>query len=421
MKFSTVAEAFNYYRNASIEEIEKRAATLKGTIETDAEADITVINIELEGLQQAKKNQQEKQTDKKPEQEGQQEQQEQRGFNPITGMSFRGASAEATTGDVFASAEYRNAFYKSLLGQQLNAAEASAYRRAAEIAQAERRADAFATSSNAAAILPTATLNEIVSKARVMGGLLSICRAFNLPEKLAVPVATPSANAQWHTEGAKVDTEKPAIANVMFDGYEIIKIFSISAKVRKMSVAAFEKYLIDELYACVMGTVENALVNGTGSGQGTGLETISWTAGTNAIEYAKSTKPKYTDFVSTMAMLARGYSAGASWAMSNATLYTHVYGVVDDTKRPIFIADPKQEAIGHILGKPVVVDDNIAAGDIYLGNFQFMGYNLAEAPIIEVSRESSFSKGLIDYRALAIADTKPIATEAFVKMREATA
>ncbi len=48
-----------------------------------------------------------------------------------------------------------------------------------------------------------------------------------------------------------------------------------------------------------------------------------------------------------------------------------------------------------------------------------MGFNFAEAPIVEVSRESSFKNGLIDYRCMALADTKPIVKEAFVKMHEA--
>lgn len=56
MKFKTIAEAFNHYRNATLEEIERRAAEIKGTIETDAEADITTLNIELSGLKQAKEN-----------------------------------------------------------------------------------------------------------------------------------------------------------------------------------------------------------------------------------------------------------------------------------------------------------------------------------------------------------------------------
>ena len=56
MNFKTVAEAFNHYRTATLEEIERRTAEIKGIIETDAEADITTLNIELSGLAQAKAN-----------------------------------------------------------------------------------------------------------------------------------------------------------------------------------------------------------------------------------------------------------------------------------------------------------------------------------------------------------------------------
>jgi HK97 family phage major capsid protein len=408
MKFKTIAEAFNHYMNSSIADIEKRAAEIKTLVDTDANADIASLNIELEGLKQAKAN---------VEQRSQKQQQQ---FNPITGASFETrASQEATEGDVFASAEYRSAFYKNLLGHKLTEHEDAAYKRAMGVVEAEKRADAFNTVTSAAAVLPTATLNEVIKKARTMGGLLPVCRGFNLPTKLSVPVGTPATKAAWHTEGAAVETEKNTTVAVSFGGYEILKVFSISAAAKKMSISAFENYIIDELNACVMECIADSLVNGTGEAQGTGLETITWTAGTNAVEYTNGAIPTYANFVSTMALLKRGYNAGAKWAMNNATLYTHVYGIVDQNKRPIFIADPKNESIGYILGREVVIDDNIADGDIYLGNFNYMGYNIPEGIVIEVSRESSFKSGLIDYRAMAIADCKPIVAEAFVKLSEA--
>ena len=63
----------------------------------------------------------------------------------------------------------------------------------------------------------------------------------------------------------------------------------------------------------------------------------------------------------------------------------------------------------------------MADGEIILGNFEYLGYNIPEGILIEVSRESSFKSGLIDYRALAIADTKPLVEEAFIKLSEAAA
>jgi len=414
MKFTSVAEAFNYYRNHTLEQIEKRAAEIGQIIDTDPNADIQALNIELDGLKEAKANLEQRSAGNTGTPAG---------FNPVTGMNFNQQGQQVPKGDIFASAEYRSAFFKSLLGQKLTDVEAKTFNKAMEIVELERRADAFNTVTSAAAVLPTATLNEVIKKARTMGGLIAHCRNFNIPTNISVPIGTPSSKAQWHVEGQAVESEEVTTASVTFAGYEIIKIFSISAAARRMSISAFESYMIDELNACVMECIADALVNGTGQGQGTGLESITWTAtgdNKNAVEYEAGKIPTYADFTKAMALLKRGYSQGAKWAMNNATLYTHVYGIVDQNKRPIFIADPKNESIGYILGREVVIDDNIADGDIYLGNFNYMGYNLAEGIVIEVSRESSFKSGLIDYRAMAIADCKPIVTEAFVKLHEAT-
>lgn len=405
MKFKNIAEAFNYYRNHSIADIEKRTAEIGNLINTDPNINIQELNIELEGLKQAKENIEER-SQGNPQ------------FNPITGMNFN-RETERVAGDVFESTEYRNAFFKTMLGQKLTVEEERTFKRAMEIVDTEKRADSFSTTTNSAAILPTHTLNEIIKKARTMGGLISHCRSFNIPSNIVVPIGTPSTKAKWHTEGEKVDSENPSegIAKVSFGAYEIIKIFSISASSKKMSISAFESYIIEELTNCVMECIADSLVNGTGANQGTGIATgITWN-GTNSFTFTD--KVAYTDFTQMLAKLKRGYSAGAKWAMNNATLYNSIYGIVDTTGRPIFIADPKNENIGYILGKPVIIDDNIADDNIFLGNFNYLGYNIPEGIVVETSRESSFKYGVIDYRALAIADTKPLVTEAFIKLSKA--
>ena len=162
----------------------------------------------------------------------------------------------------------------------------------------EQRADAFATGTSAAAALSTQTLNEVISKARDMGGIMSVCRSFNAPSKIAIPVGTPLTAASWHTEGAAVDSVAPSVATITFDGYEIMKVLSISVKVQAMSIAAFESYLVEELSNCVMACIANALVNGTGTSEGTGvLEGISWTANTNAFTFSKTDGLAYADVV----------------------------------------------------------------------------------------------------------------------------
>lgn len=411
MKFTTVAEAFNFYRNKDVKELEARAQAINADIDSNPNADIEAYNIELRGIKEAKENIELRSSTQAA------------ALNLVTGRELNGGEEKKTFtagDDVEATPEYRSAFYKTLLGQKLTDNEQAAYS-----AVVEQRASAFNSSTDNVAVIPTSTLNEVVKKARTMGGLLAEARAFAMPSKIAIPVGTPSTKAAWHTEGAAVDTEKVTLSSVTFDGYEIIKIFSISAKARRMSINAFESYLTDELTACVMETIGDSLINGTGSNQGAGLETITWAktgAGKNAVEIAANGSFTYAKVVELVALLKRGYSQGAKWCMNNATLYNVFYGMVDNNGRPIFIADPKNENVGKILGFEVVVDDNVADNVAYFGNYRkYLGYNMPQGIAIEVSKESSFKSGLIDYRAMAIADTKPIVTEAFVKLYKATA
>jgi len=408
MKFKTEAEAFNFYRTQSVEAMQTRAAQIATEIDTNPDADIDALNVELRGIKAARENAENRADAKKT-------------LSVIDSMKTEKRAFDAET--VADTPEYRSAFYKTLLGQKLNETESRAFAVAQTVA--EKRADAYNTASNSAAVLPTTTLNEIVKKARTMGGILAECRAFNIPTKISIPVATPSEKAAWHTEKSAVESEAVTLNAVTFDGYEIMKVFSISEKVRRMSIDAFESYLADELVACVMETIDYAVVNGTGSAQGTGLETITWTtsgATQNAVQVAAASDIKYADVVALVSLLKRGYAQGAKVAMNNKTLYNVFYGMVDDNKRPIFIADPKDEGIGKVLGFPVVIDDNIADNTVYLGNFgKYFGYNIPEGIMVEASRDSGFKKGVIDYRALAVADCKPVVAEAFVKLSKATA
>jgi len=408
--FDTVQEAFNHYRNASLEDIETRAKEIKGQIDTDPETNVTKLNVEIEGLNQAKANIKDKEQENE---KGSEKPVEQRSYNPITGTQLRGQQ-EINKDNVFGSNEYRSAFFKTMLGQDLSSIEQRAFNTAQEV---EQRAEGFASSKNSSAVLPETTLNEVISKARTQGGLIAHVRNFNMPTKIRIPISLPTSKANWHTEGALVEAEHPDTVSVQFDGNEILKVFSISVKAQTMSIQAFESYLVQELTQTVIETINHALVNGTGKDQGQGILTgIKWDV-TNSVDLTG----KYTDFTKALGLLKRGYSAGAKFAMSNATLYNQVYGVMDANERPILNHDAQSDDIHRIFGKEVIVDDNIEDGTILLGNFQYAGFNLPQGIALEKSTESSFRSGLIDFRCMAVADCKPLVDEAFVKLSTTSA
>lgn len=408
MKFNTVAEAFNFYRNQSVEAMDKRAQEINNAIDTDANADVEAFNIELRGIKEAKENAELRADQGKT-------------FK-VTGADFEQRNAEEEE-DKANTKEYRNAFFKRLLGKSLTDAEARAW----DAVNVEHRSDAYSTVSEVLGVIPTQTLNEVITKARTMGGLMPHCRAFAMPAKVTVPVATPLGNAGWNTEGAVVESGEPSISYVSFGNNEIIKVLSISASVKKMSINAFESYLVEELTASIMGTIAHGIINGDNSTYPVkGLASISWVtspgATQNAVTFSGSTNTKltYKDLLDAMTLLKRGYAQGAVFAMNNKTLYSQVYDLKDGNNRPIFLQDLQSDKVGKLLGFEVVIDDNIADNEIYFGNFKYLGYNMVDGIAVDASTQSSFKSGRIDYRGMAIADVQVLVADAFVKLYKAS-
>ena len=393
MAFETILQAYNAYKNTPAKTLEARAQAINADIAANPSADIQAYNVELEAIERVIEER--GQATPKPQ---------------VPEVAFT-AKGKGDAQDAAATPEYRSAFFKHLQGAELTADE----RRAFDLVNAEKRSgDAFNNLSNAAAVIPTTTLDQIVTKARDMGGIMGISRAFNMPANISIPVATPGSAAQWHVEGQAVETEMANTVPVGFGAYEIMKVISISAATRTMSISAFESYLVDELTNSVMATLAGGMVNGTGSGQATGVVSgITW-GEDNQVTFA--TALTYKNIIDAISMLKRGYAKNAKFVMSNKTLFQDIYGLVDENKRPIFVADPTEAGKGRILGFEAVIDDYMADHDIVLGDYRYYGFNMPAGIAVDMSRESSFKSGLVDYRALAIADAKPIVDEAFVRI-----
>ncbi len=329
-------------------------------------------------------------------------------FNPIKSAVLNAAQTPA---DSHAAPEYRSAFYKRLLGKELTETESRAF----DAAKAEKRADSFNTLSNSAAVIPTQTLKEIVKQARDTNGLYNEVRIFNVPANLSVPVGTPTDAASWHIEGEPVDRSHVTSAAVTFSGFELIKVLSMSAAARRMEIAAFESYITQELRSAIADAIGAAIVSGTGAGQPKGIISgIEWNAQNTVTAKALSAD----NLLAAIAKMPTGYAGGAKFAMSTATLFGQLYPLKDNDGKYI-LTDTESGGVHRLFGFPIVLDDNIPVGTILFGNFKYYGVNIPEGVAVEVSRDSGFTSGLIDFRALCIADGKPIVPGAFVKIEVA--
>ena len=312
--------------------------------------------------------------------------------------------------DVLASPEYRSAFLHHLMGIPLDARERAA------MEEAEQRAALTSAGNSAGAAIPTETQNEIVRRLAQVAPLIGEITLFNIPGNVTIAVeSATTTEGAYHAEGASASEASDVLVTVNLTGFEAIKLLSISAKVKYMTVNAFEAWLVDNLTDGIAYLIENWIVNGTGSNQATGINAAAtWTAGINKIKTASAT-PTYAEVCSLISLLPGVYDRNAKFIMSKKTLWQKFMPIRDDGKAPIV----KGEGAGqfYIMGYPVLLTDKVATlGDAFFGDPKTYYGNFAENITVEKSEHSSFRSNLTDYRGTAIFDGKPTVPDGFVKM-----
>jgi HK97 family phage major capsid protein len=383
-----------------LEEIEKRRLEIRKILESDVEADLDALEKELRQLEQEKQGIERRQQIAADIQAGEivaspviKPQTEQR--------TFEGMERE----ELLSTPEYRSAYLKRLQGKRLS--------------EIEERALTTAAGSAGAAV-PTQTLNMIIDKLRQTSVLFPRINVSYVPGNLSLVVANAKNAASWKAEGSNGTPADDTVTNVSLTGYELIKLVEISAAAQAMTISAFESYIASEIGRQMAIAVENAVLNGTGSGQPTGILTgVTWDAN-NSTTWAAGTEIDYDTLIDGLALLPTMYHNNAVFVMNRKMLFSGIRKIKTTDGQPIFAYNPQDAARNSILGYPVIVDDYMPEDTILLGDLSYYYWNFAQAPQIETSREAAFASGKITYRGLAVADGKPALAEAFVKISEAT-
>ena len=303
------------------------------------------------------------------------------------------------------SPEYRVAFLKNLQSKQLT--------------DVEKRT--LTTTAGATAAVPTTTLNLIIDKLRQVSVLFPRVSVSFVPGNLSFVVANAKNAAAWHVQGAAGTAYDDTVASVSLSGYELIKLVEVSIAAQQMTIDAFEAYIVAEIGRQLAIALENAILNGSGSVQPTGiLNGVTWDS-SNSTTWALASSVSYDNIVDGLALLPTMYHPQAVFVMSRKTLFGGIRKVKTTYGEPLFTYAPSDKAAMTILGYPVIVDDYIADDTILIGDLSYYKLNFSLAPTIETSREAAFSYGKVVYRGLAVVDGKPALSEAFVKISKALA
>ena len=303
--------------------------------------------------------------------------------------------------------EYRIAWIKKLQGKEL---------------EAEERAVMTASSA-----IPTMTVDKIFAALAEATPMLSQVTMMNIPGNVELPYESAVADANWLPMANTATDAADAIAAVTLSAYKLIKTVSIGADVARISIDAFESWLVRRLVDKMKKAVDNAIINGTNSNQPKGFaaevyDTVTTTAPqVNLVKVASNASIGWDSVMDLIALLPSVYDNNAKFVMSRKMLYGEVAKAKASTAgTPLFVQDAENGFVGRIMGYPVIVDDNVAAKDIYFGDFS--GYVFNWSSPIEIGSDDSveYRIGNRCYRAIALADGELVDKKSIVKLTHLT-
>ncbi len=259
-------------------------------------------------------------------------------------------AAELRTDNKFATPEYRKAFMDYV-------------QRGVEVPM-EYRSDTYTAVADAAAVIPTTIVNEVIRTLKQYGNLYARVRKLNVKGGVKIPISSVSPTATWITEAAVSDRKKVDMSGSItfsYYGLECRIASSLLAEVTTLDI--FETTVIELITEAMMKALDIGIISGNGSGEMTGIADAA-----SSVTVVTLTPSDFADWTAwkkkVFAKLGIRYKAGAVFMMTNGTFEGYIDGMTDANGQPIGrvnygIADGAQERFG---GKEVVlVEDDVIA------------------------------------------------------------
>lgn len=376
-----------------LKEIEARKLEIRGLLTAGGEADLDALEKELKDLEEEEKAL----NKRKALIEG-----INTGAVPASSIPNPAADDQHEERSEDTEREYRSAWLKQIRG--------------IELSDVEKRATITTAAASAGSAVPTSTMNKIISKVSQYCPLLDKIDLLHVPGGVTIPAEGTTADAAIHTEGATITASGDTLTNVTLGSYEITKLLTISKSVEKMTVDAFETWLVNKLARKIADKITALIISGTGSNQPQGINAITWSA-SNSVTVAAAADLSAANVKTVVGLLNGGYDDGTEWLMSKSTFMTDFHPLMDNSKNNIVTLDGGKY---YVMGYPVNWDDRVTAHEAFLGNF-YRGYvgNMPEE--VNVTSQFVTRENAYDFLGAAMFDGKVQAVEAFVKIKKATA
>lgn len=323
------------------------------------------------------------------------------------GVELRNAVVVGSFGSAKQSddTEYRNAFMNFVL-------------RGTPIPM-ELRQDANTKTTDVASVVPTVLVNQIIEKMENVGMILPLITRTSYAAGVEIPTSSLKPVATWVAEGAGSDRQKKTTGKVSFTYHKLRCEISMSMEVGTMALSAFEAKFVENVAKAMVKAIEDAVINGTGSGQPKGI--LAETAPTGQALTVTAGAISYATLIEMEAAIPEEYESSAKWCMSKKTFMSFM-GIVDDNGQPV--ARVNYGVSGKIertlLGRDVVIASaympNLAAAtaNTFAFAFDFSEYCLNTIYDMGISKKQDWDTEDLLTKAVMSVDGKVVAKDSLV-------
>lgn len=253
--------------------------------------------------------------------------------------------------------------------------------------------------SDVSSVIPTELVNQIIEKMDAVGMILPIITKTSYAAGVEIPVSTVKPVATWVSEGAGSDRQKKTTGKVTFAYYKLRCEISMSMEVGAMALAAFEAKFVENVAKAMTYAVENAVINGTGTGQPKGILTETGVAISGGATYEKLCEVE--------GVIPVEYETGSKWCMNKKTFMKFV-AMTDQSGQPIARVNygVAGKAERTLLGRDVVISPYVADDKAFV--FDFADYVLNTIYDMGISKKQDWETEDLLTKAVMSVDGKVV-------------
>lgn len=238
----------------------------------------------------------------------------------------------------------------------------------------EFRADATTGTGDVGAVIPTTILNRIVEKLKDYGRIYARITKTAMQGGVEVPIASAKPTATWVAAGSMSDKQKKQVTgNISFSYHKLQCRVAVELVAGTVAMPVFEQTVSDNIYEAMIIAIEEAVINGTGTGQPLGITKDSNIPSSQSIEVKATEYGKYDKWTEVYGKVPRRYRNGAVLIMADSDWSKYIAGMTDDTGQPVarvnFGLNGVQEE--RLIGREVIATedhlpsiDDASAGDV---------------------------------------------------------